>query len=351
MAEVVVSLETVLALQERFNSSLPPARRTIFGGMVNTLPSPSNGENSVQGDSKLSSNSKGSNMLPKMKEIPANHQIPISSVKEFSFEELKKATRDFSLDLLLGEGGLGQVFIGWVDQDTLAPSKQGDGMAVAVKRLHQESRQGYAEWVAEVNFLGQLAHPNVVKFFGYCRDEQEHEHLIVYEYMPNKTLDRFLFTDGIVQPLSWETRLSIMIGVIRGVIYLHSTKLIFRDLKSSRILLDEILNSLNVIGRLSMKSDIYCFGVMLLECITARKVMDVNRDDGQQSLVDWASSVQSNSTKLEKIMDPRLKHNYPLQDAFKCIALALRCVATKPKDRPSSEEVLHSLEKIYALNK
>ncbi|KAI3773403.1 hypothetical protein L1987_47930 [Smallanthus sonchifolius] len=104
-------------------------------------------------------------------------------------------------------------------------------------------------------------------------------------------------------------------------------------------------------GRLSMKSDIYCFGVMLLESITAQKAMDVNRADGQQSLVDWASSIHSNRTKLEKIMDARLKHNYPVQGAFKCVALALRCAATKPKDRPSSVEVLQSLEQIYALYK
>ncbi|KAI3802660.1 hypothetical protein L1987_30801 [Smallanthus sonchifolius] len=106
-----------------------------------------------------------------------------------------------------------------------------------------------------------------------------------------------------------------------------------------------------VVSRLSMKSNIYCIGVMLLESITARKAMDVNRADGQQSLVDWASSIQSNRTKLEKIMDARLKHNYPVQGAFKCVALALRCATTKPKDRPSIVEVLQSLEQIYALYK
>ncbi|XP_035845079.1 probable serine/threonine-protein kinase PIX13 [Helianthus annuus] len=102
---------------------------------------------------------------------------------------------------------------------------------------------------------------------------------------------------------------------------------------------------------LTTKSDIYGYGIVLLVSITGRKAMDVRRPEGQQSLVDWASSIQSNRKNLKEIMDPRLEHNYSVQGAFECVALALRCVANKPKDRPSSEEILQSLEQIYALYK
>ncbi|KAL8232355.1 hypothetical protein R6Q57_002133 [Mikania cordata] len=254
-------------------------------------------------------------------------------------------------------------------------------MTVAVKRLKQKSSQGYAEWLAEVNFLGHMDHPNIIRLLGYCKDETEH--LLVYDYMPNRSFDRFLFTD-IAKRLSWGSRLLIMIGVARGLTYMHSVKLMCRGLKSGDILLDEDFNAklgdfglvkygpkigethvttrimgtygyaapeYITTGHLTTKSDIYGFGIVLLVSITGRRALDAKRHEGQQSLVDWASSIQSNRRNLKKIMDPRLEHVYPLQGAFECVALALRCVANKPKDRPSSEEALKTLEHIYALYK
>ncbi|KAL8252329.1 hypothetical protein R6Q59_036022 [Mikania micrantha] len=290
MAEILFSLESVMAIQEKFNNSLQSASRTLFGRMVNLFPFSSNQENSVQGDLNLSTTSKGNDMFPHMKEDPAHFPSQSPILKEFRFSDLEKATRSFSPDLILGEGGFGKAFLAWVKEDTLSPSKQGVGMAVAVKRLRQGSGQGVAEWQAEVNFLGHLAHPNIIRLLGYCREELEH--LLVYEYMPNKNFDRFLFS-----------------------------------------------------GHLTAKCDIYGLGIVLLESITGRKATDVHRIEGQQSLVEWATRVGPN---LKKIMDPRLDGKYPRHLASEYVAVALRCVANNPKDRPSGEEVLQSLEQIYA---
>ncbi|KAJ0794780.1 putative transferase, protein kinase RLK-Pelle-RLCK-VIIa-2 family [Helianthus annuus] len=385
MAEVLFGLEYVVALQVKFNNSLQFAGRTIFDRMVNLFSFSSNREREkaailVQRDSKLLSTRKDHNMFPVMKEVPAYFQSPSPSLKIFKFVDLEKATRKFSPDLLLGEGGFGQVFLGWVEQNTLAPSKKGVGIAVAVKRLNQEGLQGHGEWLTEVTFLGHIAHPNIIRLLGYCKDEPEH--LLVYEYMPKKSYDYLLFTDTI-EPLSWGARLLIMIGVARGLTCLHSAKLMYRGLKSGDILLDEDFNaklgdfglvkygpktgethvSTRVMGtygyaapeyvmtgQLTMKSDIYGLGVVLMESITGRKAIDHNVPKGQQSLVDWTTRNKSNPRKLNELIDPRLLHNYPIQGASECFALALRCVSQKPKDRPSSEEVLQSLERIYALH-
>ncbi|KAJ0759780.1 putative transferase [Helianthus annuus] len=150
MAEVLFSLESVLALQEKFENSSQLARRTIIGRIVDMLPFTSKGENTVQGVSKLSSGSRGNNMFSEMKEVLADFRSPSPSLKVFKFSDLEKATNNFSVDLLLGEGLYGKVFLGWVEQDTLAPSTQGVGIAVAIKRVNQESLQGPAEWLVSI---------------------------------------------------------------------------------------------------------------------------------------------------------------------------------------------------------
>ncbi|KAL8252336.1 hypothetical protein R6Q59_036029 [Mikania micrantha] len=238
MAEVLFSLESVMALQEKFNKSLQSGWRRIFGRMVNLFPFTSNREFSV--NLKLSTNSKGDNMFPHMKEVPAHFRSPSPNLKVFKLSDLKKATNNFSPNLILGEGGFWKVFFGWVEENTLAPSKQGVGMVVAVKRLKKKSSQGSTDCQAEVNFLGRLAHPNIIRLLGYCKDDPFHS--LVYKYMPNKSFDRFLFSD-IAAPLSWRTRLLIMIGVARGLTYLHLKNIIHHDLKPSNILLDEDFNA------------------------------------------------------------------------------------------------------------
>ncbi|KAJ0579417.1 putative protein kinase RLK-Pelle-RLCK-VIIa-2 family [Helianthus annuus] len=233
----------------------------------------------------------------------------------------------------------------------------------------------------EVNFLGQLAHPNINRLLGYCIDEPEH--LLVYEYMPNKAFGYFLFED-IAKQLSWETRLSIMIGAARGLTYLHSKNFKLGGFKPSNILLDEDFNAklggfelekyyretldshgfpcvisrhscytapeYIRIGQMTTKSDIYGFGKVLLESILGTEEGSCHRYGYEEhhSFLDWVTEIKLNKRMLEKILDLRFEGKYQLEGATECLALALRSVVDSPKDRPSSEKVLQSLEQIYA---
>ncbi|KAI5016784.1 hypothetical protein ZWY2020_006673 [Hordeum vulgare] len=162
-----------------------------------------------------------------------------ANVKAFTFNDLRTATRNFRPDSVLGEGGFGSVFKGWIDEKTLAPTKPGTGMVIAVKKLNQESYQGHREWLAEVNYLGQLSHPNLVKLVGYCVEDEQR--LLVYEFMPRGSLENHLFRRSThFQPLSWNLRMKIAHGAAKGLAFLHSdkAKVIYRDFKTSNILLD-----------------------------------------------------------------------------------------------------------------
>ncbi|GAB4848156.1 Probable serine/threonine-protein kinase pbl3 [Ancistrocladus abbreviatus] len=301
-----------------------------------------------------------------------------SNVKSFSFNDLKNATRNFRSDSLIGEGGFGFVFKGWIDETTLAPAKPGSGTVVAVKRLKPESFQGHKEWVAEVNYLGQLRHANLVKLIGYCLESENR--LLVYEFMPRGSLENHLFRKS-VQPISWATRMNIAIGVARGLSFLHglAANVIYRDLKASNILLDLDFNaklsdfglardgptgdkshvSTRIIGtrgyaapeyvatgHLTAKSDVYSFGVVLLELLTGRRVMV---DDGtDDTLVDWARPFLSDGRRVLRIMDTRLGGQYSKKEAQAAAGLVLQCVQVDPKNRPSMVDILASLEQVHA---
>nr|GMC62549.1 probable serine/threonine-protein kinase PIX13 [Ipomoea batatas] len=143
--------------------------------------------------------------------------------------------------MVLGTGGFGTVFKGWVDENTLAPSKPGSGMIVAIKKLNPGSLQGFEEWQSEVKLLGMFSHPNLIKLLGYCWEYNNL--LLVYEYMQNGSLENHLFRKNVdLEALSWDLRLNIAIGVARGLAFLHCSErqVICRDLKSSNILLDEV---------------------------------------------------------------------------------------------------------------
>ncbi|CAA0836414.1 Protein kinase APK1A- chloroplastic [Striga hermonthica] len=161
------------------------------------------------------------------------------NLKSFNFSDLRTATKNFRPDSVLGEGGFGSVYKGWLDENSLAASRPGSGMVVAVKRLKQDGWQGHKEWLAEINYLGQISHPNLVKLIGYCL-EDDHR-LLVYEFMPKGSLENHLFRRGLYfQPLPWTLRMKIALDAARGLAFLHSDeiKVIYRDFKASNILLD-----------------------------------------------------------------------------------------------------------------
>ncbi|OAY50378.1 probable serine/threonine-protein kinase PIX13 isoform X2 [Manihot esculenta] len=303
------------------------------------------------------------------------------NLKIFTLTELKSATRNFRPDTVLGEGGFGRVFKGWIDEKTYAPSKVGVGMAVAVKKSNPDSLQGLEEWQSEVKFLGKFSHPNLVKLLGYCWEEKQF--LLVYEYMQKGSLENHLFRKG-AEPLSWEVRLKVAIGAAQGLAFLHTSEksVIYRDFKTSNILLDGDYNAklsdfglaklgpINgnshvttrvmgtygyaapeyvATGHLYVKSDVYGFGVVLLEMLTGLRALDTNRPTGEHNLIDWARPSLSDKRKLKKIMDPRLEEQYPIKGAMQAAELIIQCLGSDPKTRPSMEEVLESLEKINAI--
>ncbi|KAJ9146644.1 hypothetical protein P3X46_028881 [Hevea brasiliensis] len=300
-----------------------------------------------------------------------------SNLKSFSFIDLKNATKNFRSETLLGEGGFGCVFKGWLDENTLAPTKPGSGIVVAVKRLKAESSQGHKEWLAEVNYLGQLRHENLVKLIGYCAESENR--LLVYEFMPKGSLENHLFRRD--QPIAWAMRMRIAIDVARGLSFLHglNANVIYRDLKASNILLDSDYNaklsdfglardgptgdnthvSTKVVGtrgyaapeyvatgHLTPKSDVYSFGVVLLELLSGRRAMDDERANFvEETLVDWAKPFLSDPRRVLRIMDTRLGGQYSKKGAQAVAALALLCLHTDSKNRPQMIEVLTTLEK------
>ncbi|XP_061353744.1 receptor-like cytoplasmic kinase 176 [Gastrolobium bilobum] len=301
-----------------------------------------------------------------------------SNLKSFSYSELRAATRNFRRDSVLGQGGFGSVFKGWIDEHSLAPTKPGIGMIVAVKRLNQEGFQGHKEWLAEINYLGHLQHPNLVKLIGYCFEDQHR--LLVYEFMPKGSMDNHLFRRGsYYQSFSWSLRLEIALEAARCLAFLHSTepKVIYRDFKTSNILLDANYKpklsdfglardgptgdkthvSTRVIGtrgyvapeylatgHLTAKSDVYSFGVVLLEIISGRRAIDNNKPPGEHNLVEWAKPYLSNKRRVFRVMDPRLEGQYSHTRAQAAATLALQCLAAVPKSRPNMDEVVRALE-------
>ncbi|XP_006650809.2 receptor-like cytoplasmic kinase 176 isoform X2 [Oryza brachyantha] len=303
-----------------------------------------------------------------------------ANVKIFSFTDLRVATRNFRPDSVLGEGGFGSVYKGWIDENTLSACKPGTGIAVAVKRLNQESLQGHREWLAEVNYLGQFCHPNLVKLFGYCL-EDEHR-LLVYEFMPRGSLENHLFRRGShFQPLSWNLRMKVALGAAKGLAYLHSSeaKVIYRDFKTSNILLDTDYSaklsdfglakdgpvgekshvSTRVMGtygyaapeylstgHLTPKSDVYSFGVVLLEMMSGRRAIDKNRPQGEHNLVEWARPYLTHKRKIFRVLDTRLEGQYSHVGAQTVATLALECLSYETKMRPSMDAVVTILEEL-----
>ncbi|XP_075635970.1 serine/threonine-protein kinase PCRK1 [Castanea sativa] len=301
-----------------------------------------------------------------------------NDLRVFSFSELKSATRGFSRSLLIGEGGFGCVFRGLV---RVSDSK----IEVAIKQLNRNGFQGHKEWINEVNFLGVVNHPNLVKLVGYCAEDDERgiQRLLVYELMRNKSLEDHLLA-RVPSPLPWMARLKIAQDAARGLAYLHEEmdfQLIFRDFKTSNILLDEDFNaklsdfglarqgppeglshvSTSVVGtigyaapeyvqtgRLTAKSDVWSFGVVLYELITGRRALERNLPRSEQKLLEWVRPYVSDSKKFHHIVDPRLEGQYYIKSVQKLASLANKCLMKQPKSRPKMSEVVEILGNIIS---
>lgn len=312
---------------------------------------------------------------------PPSDEKPTRQLLQFTFQELKSATGNFRPDSILGEGGFGFVFKGWIEEHGTAPAKPGSGITVAVKSLKPDGLQGHREWVAEVDFLGQLHHSNLVKLIGYCIEDDQR--LLVYEFMTRGSLENHLFRRTI--PLPWSNRIKIALGAAKGLAFLHNgpEPVIYRDFKTSNILLDSEYNaklsdfglakagpqgdkthvSTRVVGtygyaapeyvmtgHLTSKSDVYSFGVVLLEILTGRRSMDKKRPSGEQNLVAWARPCLTDKRKLFLLVDPRLELNYSIKGVNKVSQLAYDCLNRDPKIRPTMDEVVRVLTPLQDLN-
>ncbi|XP_006653996.1 probable serine/threonine-protein kinase PBL25 [Oryza brachyantha] len=300
-------------------------------------------------------------------EPPNGSPVIAKTGKKFMFRELATATNNFRSDRLLGEGGFGRVYKGQLE----------NGQPVAVKRLDLNGFQGHKEFLVEVMMLSLLNHPNLVSLVGYCSDGDQR--LLVYEYMALGSLaDHLLDNIPDQVPLSWHIRMKIAHGTAKGLEYLHekaNPPVIYRDLKSPNILLDNEYNpklsdfglaklglvggkahiSTRVMGtfgycapeyvktrELTTKTDVYSFGVFLLELITGRRAVDSSRPECEQILVKWAQPMLKDR-RYHELVDPLLRGDYPKGDLDQAVAVASMCLQDEPSVRPYMSDTVAAL--------
>ncbi|KAJ8534617.1 hypothetical protein K7X08_016345 [Anisodus acutangulus] len=318
--------------------------------------------------STMSSSPDSSTSVSLISDMPAS----ILSVKTFTLAELERATDKFSLERVLGEGGFGRVYHGILEDRT----------EVAVKVLTRDNNQnGDREFIAEVEMLSRLHHRNLVKLIGICSEERTRS--LVYEIVRNGSVESHLHgRDRRRGPLDWDVRLKIALGSARGLAYLHedsNPRVIHRDFKASNVLLEDdftpkvsdfglareategshhistrVMGTFGYVapeyamtGHLLVKSDVYSYGVVLLELLSGRKPVDMSQTPGQENLVTWARPLLTTREGLEQLVDPSLAGSYDFDDMAKVAAIASMCVHPEVTQRPFMGEVVQALKLIY----
>ncbi|KAH7514320.1 hypothetical protein FEM48_Zijuj11G0076400 [Ziziphus jujuba var. spinosa] len=279
---------------------------------------------------------KSSGSLPSPRSIPELYKEKEQNFRVFTFEELRDATNCFHRLLKIGEGGFGSVYKG-----SIRPANgHGNPTVVAIKKLNQNSLQGHKEWLAEVQFLGVVSHPNLVKLIGYCSVDGERgiQRLLVYEFMPNKSLEHHLFNRAL-PGLPWLTRLKVMLDAAEGLAYLHEG-LEVKVVGTYGYAAPEYVET----GHLTIHSDLWSFGVVLYEILTGRRVLERNRPTAEQKLLDWVKQYPADGKRFSIIMDPRLRGEFSAIAARKIAKIADRCLNKNAKDRPTMKQVVESLK-------
>ncbi|PPS12362.1 hypothetical protein GOBAR_AA08281 [Gossypium barbadense] len=292
--------------------------------------------------------------------------LPDELCRHFSLDEIKAATNNFHDDLVVGKGGFGKVYKGFMDEGE---------KIVAIKRLNPESSQGIREFLTEIEMLSQLRHVHLVSLIGYCNEKREM--ILVYDFMSNGTLSDHLYgTSFAYDPLTWKQRLEICKGAATGLNYLHTEvrhTVIHRDVKTNNILLDDKFTAkvsdfglskedpkdeMLITGikgtrgymdpeyarghKLTEKSDVYAFGVVLFEVLCARKAVNTKLPEAQMSLAHWAKQCIADGT-LYKVIDPYLIGKIA-PECFKVfVEIAESCIADVGTDRPSMNDVMERL--------
>ncbi|KAL2333259.1 hypothetical protein Fmac_014472 [Flemingia macrophylla] len=280
----------------------------------------------------------------------------------FDLQTILDATSNFSPDNKIGEGGFGPVYKG----------KLSNGQEVAIKRLSKSSGQGLTEFKNEVMLIVKLQHTNLVRLLGFCIDKEER--ILVYEYLPNKSLNLYIFDSNKKCVLEWKIRCKIIEGIAQGLVYLHQfsrLKVIHRDLKASNILLDKELNpkisdfgmarifglieseeltnrivgtygymspEYAMMGVISTKTDVYSFGILLLEILSGKK----NRNDLPFNLIVYAWKLWNEGEAI-MLMDTILEGSYPPAQVLRYIHISLLCTQYQASDRPTMLEVVSFL--------
>ncbi|KAK4391012.1 Proline-rich receptor-like protein kinase PERK12 [Sesamum angolense] len=266
-----------------------------------------------------------------------------------SYSDIQIATNDFSSENLLGEGGYGVVYKGQLK----------DGQLITVKVQKKGNTQGLSEFHSDVCLLSLVCHKNIVMLLGYCR--KENINILVYEYICNKSLEWHLFGNT-KHVLEWHQRHAIAIGIAKGLRYLHEecrgSPIIHRDIRLSKIYLTHefvpLLGDCGLAkweknrylapeyaenGICSVKTDVFAFGIVLIQLISGQKAVDPTRDNNHQSIRQWAIPLIQ-TLALEKLVDPRLGDSYNTYELYQMARVAYLCIQIKPAMRPTMGELL-----------